>query len=246
MQTRSPGVSTRTRKKVQSLSPEERERLRQEYQASQQKAQQNFPSDKEAGACTQPCPPQAAVASSPAPAQQPGPVARPVPASSPAPSDEVKLKCKDGWDDCQKAQAREKVRRLNELANNSGGLERAVPKVAKGDRDDADFWAGKFRQEFERITRGELNPGKAESGATGGSGDFMHSCLENQWQKMKTAGKQGEFLDTVSPDHVQDIQLKGNPEGPLKWMDRSVNTSLGSQIRSSGVNKIRKFILDCP
>jgi len=204
-----------------------------------------------------PAPPTCTPSVTPCPQPPTAPVssARPtVPATAPAanpgtqaaPSDVVKLRCKKEWDDCQKRQAREKVRRLNELANRTGGLERAIPKVATGDRDAADFWAGKFRKEFERISNGQMNPGEAKSGATGRPDDFMDPCLEQKWQKMKRDGKEGEFWDTVSPDHVQDIQLKGNPEGPLKWLDRSVNESLGSQIKNSKVNKVRKFILDCP
>jgi len=167
-------------------------------------------------------------------------------ATQTAPQDVVKLKCKDGWDDCQKRQAREKVRRLNELADKAGGLKRAVPRVAPGDRDAADFWADIFRKEFKRISNGELNPGDAKSGTTGGTDDFMDPCLEQKWQQMKKAGKEDEFLRTVSPDHVQDIQLGGNPEGPLTWLDRSVNGSLGSQIGNSTTNPVRKFVLDCP
>ena len=164
----------------------------------------------------------------------------------------IHLECDPNWDDCQKAQAREKVRRMDQLAKQKNGLRRRST-VGKT-RDLGNTWAAKFRSDFNRIAEGRppsslrfTAPGV--SGPTGGGGDFMHPCLSNQWTQSGQAGSNSSPLNACSPDHVQDLQWGGHVQGPLVWLDRDVNEKLGRDMSAGDNGQIavaHGFQINCP
>lgn len=161
----------------------------------------------------------------------------------------IELKCDPDWDECQKAQAREKIRRLNELAKQKKGLRRRV--TAGRIRDTGNVWAAKFRSDFERICKGQ-DPSKfgfTAPGARGPNGskeDFMHDCLYEMWRKALDCDS---LLDDVSPDHIEDLQWGGHVQGPFAWLDREVNEKLGRDMKAGKnglIDVATEFRLSCP
>jgi hypothetical protein len=164
----------------------------------------------------------------------------------------IQLRCDDGWDDCQKRQAREKVRRLDELAKRNNGLKRR--RTAGYVRDLGNTWAAKYRSDFDRIAEGRpksrlgfTHPNT--SGPTGNEGDFMDDFLYQKWVSGGRKSSDSSPLDECSPDHVQDLQWGGHVQGQLTWLDREVNEKLGRDMsagKNDEIDVAKGFELKCP
>jgi hypothetical protein len=135
---------------------------------------------------------------------------------------DIKLKCNTDWDDCQKKQACAKVKHMDTLAKNTpGGLGR-VTKLAPASyprlRAQGDYAAAK---QLENPT---VN-------------DFADDCMKDPPNNKKR----------MSPDHFHEIQYGGHPDGPLRWMDSSVNSSMGTKLgkTSPDVTHATGFSMDC-
>ncbi|MBU4263383.1 MAG: DUF4150 domain-containing protein [Proteobacteria bacterium] len=135
---------------------------------------------------------------------------------------EIVLDCDPDWTDCQKAQLRGKVREMNKQLRAQGGktkLRKPSPamEAASGRAQrryannwDKDYVTGKFAHE-------DQEPCNQPS-------QFYDSCAEEMdW----------DDAEGWDADHVMEKQLiGGRADGPFRWLDRSVNRSSGSQIKS--------------
>ncbi|MFN7920251.1 MAG: hypothetical protein U0Q16_09150 [Bryobacteraceae bacterium] len=171
---------------------------------------------------------------------------------APATEGVIKLKCDDGWNDCQKRQARAKVARLNELARKNNGLTRRA--TAGAVRDVGNSWAAKYRSDFNRIANGEPTSSlefthPEATPPKGTSADFMDDCLYQQWIRDGKPDSSSAPLDKASPDHIRDLQWGGHVQGPMVWLDREVNEKLGRDMSSGDNDTIdvaKGFELKCP
>jgi hypothetical protein len=164
----------------------------------------------------------------------------------------IQLECDPDWDDCQKEQAREKVRRMDQLAKQKNGLRRR--STVGNTRDLGNTWAAKFRSDFNRIAENKprsklVFTAPGVSGPTGTSSDFMHPCLSEQWRRSGEGGSNSSPVNACSPDHVQDLQWGGHVQGPLVWLDRDVNEKLGRDMSAGDNAQIavaQGFQIHCP
>jgi uncharacterized Zn-binding protein involved in type VI secretion len=122
---------------------------------------------------------------------------------------EAVLDCRPDWDPCQKEQMREKARALNIAAKKKSPLKFVQKKklLAPGGvyarlKKAADW----FQRNFRNRNQGSTDPNK-----------YMTKCA-------MTNGK------PLHVDHVLEQQLGGNPAGPLRFLDASVNMSSGAQL----------------
>jgi len=126
------------------------------------------------------------------------------------------LECRNDWDACQKQQMQAKARKLNSIAQKRGFIQTRKPnKLLR-----------KVGKKYQRLFRKHLN-------ATVPTGKFP-SALEPSTQKQThlhdCAKINGKKLDA---DHVLELQFKGgNPAGPFRMLDASVNRSCGAQIKA--------------
>jgi hypothetical protein len=147
----------------------------------------------------------------------------------------IHLRCDPDWNECQKEQAREKVRQLNRLAKENSGLVRR-PTTGRI-RNAGNAWAAKYRSDFDRQCAGDppsrLNfTAEGVKGPTGTREDFMSDCLYQQWLKSGKCESGFSPLNQASPDHLQDLQWGGQVQGQMKWLDRDVNEKLGRDMNS--------------
>lgn len=130
------------------------------------------------------------------------------------------LDCRSDWSDCQKQQMQAKADALDSLAKQRGGLMSRKPppllrKVGQVfQRRFHALWAstsptGRFPQALEPCR----NPA------------FFPNCPACSPTPVDPAGA------GMQADHVLELQLRGgNPAGPLRWLDASVNQSCGAQL----------------
>jgi hypothetical protein len=138
----------------------------------------------------------------------------------------INLKCEEDWDPCQKMQACSKVKHMDTLAKHTpGGLAR-TSKL-----NPADYAKNRMR--------GDYFAKKALKDAAKGEGlnDYSHECLKyppNATRRM-------------SADHSHDISYGGDPRGPLRWMESTVNWSMGTKIglTQPDVTHATGFTMDC-
>jgi len=135
---------------------------------------------------------------------------------------EIVLDCDPDWTPCQKKQMRGKVREMNKqikaqngetkLRKPSPAVEAAAGRAQRryANNWDKDYVTGKFAYE-------DQEPCNQPS-------QFYHSCAEEMdWDE-------AEGWDA---DHLMEKQLVGGrADGPFRWLDRAVNRSSGSQIKS--------------
>jgi hypothetical protein len=135
---------------------------------------------------------------------------------------EIIFRCKEEWDKCQLSQWCRKITALNKLAGQQGGLK----KVAKTATVDY------LKEEAQADYREDNDPETGE-------GDWYDDCAK------KDAAKDGQ---NVQPDHIHEVQLGGDVDGPFKWLDASVNGSVGATINNTKTKKrerIHKFTRVC-
>ena len=131
----------------------------------------------------------------------------------------IELECRSDWNDCQRKQMKAKASALDALAKQRGGLQtRKPPKILR-----------RVGQVFQRRFHRYWN-------STSPTGRFP-STLEPCNMKKKFFDPCAETNDPtgnkMQADHVLELQFKqGNPAGPLRWIDSSVNQSSGSQIKN--------------
>lgn len=124
---------------------------------------------------------------------------------------EVVLDCRSDWDPCQKEQMREKARALDITAKNRSPLKFVNKKsllAAGGKYAGLKKAADWFQRNFRKRNSGSTDQKK-----------YMTKCA-------MTNGK------PLHVDHVIEQQLGGNPAGPLRFLDASVNMSSGSQLNN--------------
>jgi len=129
----------------------------------------------------------------------------------------LELECRPEWDDCQKAQMRAKAEGLNKIAKARGYIEtRATPN---------EFLRG-VGKKFQTLFRTHY----AATEPTGLFPPKLEPSAQNKTHFDDCAKTNGKPLDA---DHVLELQFKnGNPAGPLRMLDASVNRSSGAQIRA--------------
>lgn len=125
------------------------------------------------------------------------------------------LECSDSWDPCQKAQMKAKAKALDSIAKKRGFIETRAPnKILRK-------VGAKFQAAF-RVNWAATSP-------TGKFPQALEPCRQNATHLDDCAKTNGKPMDA---DHVLELQFKGgNPAGPLRMVDASVNRSCGAQIR---------------
>lgn len=155
----------------------------------------------------------------------------------------IHLYCKAGWSECQKKQARAKVRWLNEAVASSGG------SLERQEGDDSitlkkKYYQGMYRDKFNDKYAGRETSPDPPSPA-GNYNDFMDMCLWNEFQNRKLT----QLPRDIQADHIQDTQWSGNVKGPFLLLDESVNTSMGNQMQTQdnngNIDVATEFILHC-
>jgi hypothetical protein len=133
--------------------------------------------------------------------------------------DEITFKCKDEWTPCQKKQWCAKIKDLKKLAAKQPGGLSFKNVTAKMKRAKKNAQA-RYRNN---------NPPEQNKG------EWTDECAK-------------KTKKPVQPDHIHEVQLGGHVDGPLRWLDSSVNTSVGATIENAGaagVNPVRKFKSVC-
>lgn len=131
---------------------------------------------------------------------------------------EVRLKCEDGWSDCQKKQMKSKAAHMDALAKQkpAGLSTRSTSQLRK----IAGGWQKKFARDWNRPAPTGWPPSRNPANQPS---QFYDDCA-------KTNDPLGADMEA---DHVQEVQLGGNVGGPFRWLDATVNGSSGSQIKSA-------------
>jgi hypothetical protein len=140
----------------------------------------------------------------------------------------ISLKCDPDWDPCQKQQACSKVKHMDALAKGAtppglARLSKLDPPTYDKQRMKGDYWAKKLKKQ---ALRGEDV-----------ANEYSHDCLRLPPNNTRP----------VSGDHSHDISYGGDPTGPLRWMESSVNQSMGSKIglTQPDVTHATGFSMDC-
>ncbi len=126
----------------------------------------------------------------------------------------LELECRAEWDDCQKKQMKAKAEALDKIAKKRGYIQTRKPnKMLR-----------KVGRKFQRLFRKNFD-------ATLPTGKFptaLEPCNQKNTNLDDCAKTNGKKLDA---DHVLELQFRGgNPAGPFRMLDTSVNRSCGSQI----------------
>ena len=124
---------------------------------------------------------------------------------------EVVLDCRPDWDPCQKEQMREKARALDIAAKKKSPLKFVQKKnllKAGGKYAKLAKAADWFQRNFRTRNQGSTDPNKYMSKCGMANGKPLHV------------------------DHVLEQQLGGNPAGPFRFLDASVNMSSGAQLNN--------------
>lgn len=118
------------------------------------------------------------------------------------------LECRDHWDECQKKQMRAKAEALNVTAKRKGPL--VFGKVTYKLKRTAGWFQRNFRKRYKgsKDPKRYMVPMDAKPCDPTNGGRPMHV------------------------DHVLEKQLGGNPAGPLRFLDASVNMSSGAQLNN--------------
>lgn len=124
---------------------------------------------------------------------------------------------KKDWNCCQLKQYCAKVHELDTLARDPTVHVHDITGTQKYDiaRAEGDQGAKDFRKDWNNDPNKTQNPTKNK---------FYHEC----------AVKSGQIGPEMQADHVHEIQRGGHPTGTnysnLKWLDSSVNGSIGSSL----------------
>jgi hypothetical protein len=152
-----------------------------------------------------------------------------VPYQSSSARDSVELECDKDWTDCQKKQMKAKARQMNKNIK-KGWINRGP--VSEELAAEKSSWQAKFGRQWNNPSpRGRKWPSDADPSIQSKSEKFYHECAMTD--DPKGAGLQA--------DHVREVQTGGDPRGPFRWLDATVNASSGSQILNSGVTQITGF-----
>jgi hypothetical protein len=140
----------------------------------------------------------------------------------------ISMKCDPNWDDCQKKQACSKVKHMDALAKGAapGGLARNAklnPSDYERQRSRGDYYAAKH---IEDARKGEP-----------GTDEYSDDCMKYPPNNARR----------MSADHSHDISYGGDATGPLRWMESSVNSSMGTKIGRTKpeVTHATGFSMDC-
>jgi hypothetical protein len=154
----------------------------------------------------------------------------------------VVIKCDPGWDDCQKAQAKAKVQKLNEacpLTRRQGVSAEDSTLVSLRDlgNDAAQAFKKAFKRAlegkppypYEALPRREKHP---EFHPRGDDSDYAHPCMKDKLENGKIPKRPNRkpVQDGWQADHMIDIQWGGSWMGPMWMMDADVNESIGRQM----------------
>ncbi|AUM13760.1 PAAR-like domain-containing protein [Ketobacter alkanivorans] len=132
----------------------------------------------------------------------------------------ITLKCDEGWDDCQKKQMQAKAKKLDALAKQNKMKPRNTyangkPTLA---RKNGNGWAAKYARDWNKPApsgwNDKYNPAKQDA-------QFYDDCAKTNDPKAKK----------MQADHVHEMQLGGNAQGPFLWLDKEVNEASGRQIK---------------
>lgn len=133
------------------------------------------------------------------------------------------LECRPDWNQCQKEQMKAKADAMDKLAKQRGGLQTRSPsKTNKLIRKVGQLFQRRFAENWSASTPTGKFPEALEPCKVPKFYAGCPSCQPTPADPLK-AGMQA--------DHVLELQFKGgNPAGPLRWLDASVNQSSGAQI----------------
>lgn len=128
----------------------------------------------------------------------------------------LELECRSDWNDCQKKQMKAKAEALDKIAKKRGFIQTRKPnKMLR-----------KVGRKFQRRFRKHFDATKP----TGKFPTALEPCNQKNTHLNNCAKTNGKKLDA---DHVLELQFRGgNPAGPFRMLDASVNRSCGSQIKS--------------
>lgn len=159
------------------------------------------------------------------------------------------LECDDDWDCCQRKQAMNKVKKMNKaLSETKGGWHYLADRTKyKPRRARGNLFAARFKEEH---IAGELKDvqieWKDDMAPELNSKDFMHQCAYDEVKDMSDSKREKHLKKNFSADHIREIQVGGDPQGPLKLLDKDVNEKLGRDLYNSFNVNVKVVTLDCP
>lgn len=141
---------------------------------------------------------------------------------------EITLRCLEGWSPCQKKQMKAKAEAMDVAAKKrKGGLKTRptsqLRKIAEG-------WQRKYARDWN-------------TNRTMGWGSKA-PCLQQSQFYDECARTDDPLEDEMEADHVVELQLGGNVNGPFRWLDAQVNQASGNQIKSArarGITHVTGF-----
>lgn len=136
----------------------------------------------------------------------------------------LELECKSTWDSCQKAQMKAKADALDKVAKKRGFLQTRSPSKTNPLLRRV---GGKFQKLFRELHTATTATGKFPSALEPAAQGATHldDCAKTNVDQ--STGK----VRACDADHVLELQFTGgNPAGPLRMLDASVNRSCGAQI----------------
>lgn len=135
------------------------------------------------------------------------------------------LECRADWDQCQKEQMKAKAEALDKLAKQRGGLQTRSPsKTNKLIRKMGQVFQRRFAQHWQATAPTGAFPSALEPCNVPKFYSGCPSCAPTPEDPLASG---------MQADHVLELQFSGgNPAGPLRWLDASVNQSSGAQIKN--------------
>ena len=164
---------------------------------------------------------------------------------------EVLLRPRDKWSEGQRAEFTKKVDGLNDAIDKKGDVtyvKEKAPRTSTRARVMSDFAdrayaqrvsGGSMPREFERMKVPADVQAKIEAAAVRAESSRVGSLSKSQYE-----GIIREELRKYDLDHTRDLQVGGldDAESNMQWLERSVNRSVGAQLRNQGRRVVNPFV----
>jgi hypothetical protein len=143
-----------------------------------------------------------------------------------------KTKSGKSWTSCDYEQFCAKLKEAQ--ARGGSRYRRSESALKRRRRKQGNRYAARFRKNWNRET------GEGTRSARASRGKFYAKCAYDE-------AKKGTDVRNFSPDHMQEIQVRGAPAlaSNIKWLKSYVNESVGSHLRKFRPPKHTKISATC-